>query len=481
MSAPRRARASTWTEGPWALFFLLALDLLALFDACALGYLLRFQWPLLPQPRVAPAPVDEYLAAWGIVAYAAVALFHAYGIYELGKRRTAIDVLRKLVSAGGWVLLLVLSLSYFYRDFSYSRLALAYTALLALFFLALFRTAWESYRGHLRATRACVKRVVLVGSRTIPRFLAQRLREEPRHGYEIAAVADQGLIDERAFGGVPTGTLDDLPRLVEEAQAEEVLVGHPALGQQALLAIIETCERRRIPIRMVPATYDLLIDGSDFEEVDGIPLVRINEQRARPAHRVSKRIFDVACAAVLLVLSAPLLAALAVAIRIDSPGAAIFRQLRVGRNGRPFRVCKLRTMVQRAEQLLPALVDVARLPEPVFKLDDDPRVTRVGRVLRRWSLDELPQLWNVLAGDMSLVGPRPEEESMVARYDIWERRRLKLTPGITGLQQVHCRGSRSLKERVRWDILYLRKESFLLDLWILFRTVIVVLRGEGRH
>ena len=129
--------------------------------------------------------------------------------------------------------------------------------------------------------------------------------------------------------------------------------------------------------------------------------------------------------------------------------------------------------------MLPALLDIDALSEPVFKVPHDPRVTGVGRVLRRLSLDELPQLLNVIRGEMSLVGPRPEEERLVKRYDIWQRRRLKLTPGITGLQQLYSRGSSSLQERVRWDIIYLRKESLLLDLWILFRTLGVVLRGRG--
>lgn len=468
-----------WSERTSGYLFLLVLDFLIVFDSLALGYLLRFQWAFWDQPAVPQAPVGAYLQAWAVVTYLVLFLFHSHGLYDRRKVRDPIEALRPILAAGTGVLLLLLALSYFYRGFSYSRLALVYSCVAGLCLFTLFRCGWESYRRRLRSLGHSQKRVILVGGRTLPKFLSQRFAEDPSYGYSVCAVIDKGLVDPSFLPDTPKGSLEDLERLLEETAADEVLIGHPAVGHHQLLRMIDTCERFDRPIRMVPATYDLHIDSSDFEEIGGIPLVTVNERRAKPLYRVTKRAVDIVLASIGLIVTAPLLALVALTIRVDSPGPSIYRQRRVGRHGATFQMLKFRTMVVGAEELLPALVSADDLEEPVFKLEQDPRVTRLGKYLRCSSVDELPQLWNVLKGEMSLVGPRPEEESMVARYDIWERRRLKLAPGITGLQQLHCRGSQSLKERVRWDILYLRKESMVLDLWVLFKTIGAVISRRG--
>jgi lipopolysaccharide/colanic/teichoic acid biosynthesis glycosyltransferase len=177
----------------------------------------------------------------------------------------------------------------------------------------------------------------------------------------------------------------------------------------------------------------------------------------------------------------PVQAVVAIAIRLDSPGPVIFRQWRAGENGKPFQIYKFRSMVWNAEDLLPGLVDMASMREPVFKIPDDPRRTRVGRVLRRWSLDEIPQFWNVVRGEMSIVGPRPEELRIASLYDDRASERLRLRPGITGFQQVHCRGTEQFDERLRYDLYYINNQSFFLDLLIILQTLWVVIKGEGRH
>ncbi len=467
-----------WTDGRLGILCLVGLDLAALFDAFALGYLLRFRWQLLPQEPVPIAPVVEYAKAWILSAAAAVAFFHAAGLYDRARIRGTLEIVVPLLRAGGAAILFLFALGYFYREFSYSRLAALYSALLAIVLVGGVRWAWESYRRGLRARGLGLRAVILVGGRRIGRFLARRLGADPSAGYRVAGVVDSRPVSRADFGAVPIGGFEDLPAILDSTAADEVLVAHPSLGERRLLATIETCERRAIPIRMVPATYDLRIDAEDFAEVGGIPLVSIHERRSRRLYRAVKRLVDFAVALCLGAALVPLLLLVASAIRLDSPGPILFRQRRVGRDGRPFEILKLRTMVVGAERLLSGLIDVDRLREPVFKLANDPRVTRVGRLLRRFGIDELPQLWNVLRGEMSLVGPRPEEEALAGRYDLRERRRLKLLPGITGLQQIHCRGTNSLEERLHWDTLYLRRESLLLDLWILCATLCVVLFGR---
>lgn len=217
-----------------------------------------------------------------------------------------------------------------------------------------------------------------------------------------------------------------------------------------------------------------------------------------------KRMLDVVVSAALIVLASPVMALIALGIKVDSCGPAVFKQKRIGvdrrrrgngqienglsherrkRNlgGRPFTMYKFRSMVQEAEEILPSLVNLGALEEPVYKLRDDPRITGFGKLLRRTSLDELPQLLNILRGDMSLVGPRPEAQRIVFLYDERHRRRLQAKPGLTGLQQVKCRGSKSMRERLKYDLYYIRHRSLLLDLWIILKTVFVVFRSRGAY
>lgn len=197
--------------------------------------------------------------------------------------------------------------------------------------------------------------------------------------------------------------------------------------------------------------------------------------------RLAKRALDLLAAGVGLLLLWPLLALIGLAIRLDSPGPAIFKQQRVGENGRLFTIYKFRSMVTGAEKMLAAVIDVERLQEPVYKIKDDPRRTRLGHWLRRWSLDELPQLFNVLKGEMSLVGPRPEEAWLVERYTLAQRRRLAVKPGLTGPMQINGRGDLTLEDRLAAELAYIRDYSFWEDIRILLRTLPAVVRGRGAY
>ncbi|HNT74051.1 MAG TPA: exopolysaccharide biosynthesis polyprenyl glycosylphosphotransferase [Anaerolineae bacterium] len=244
---------------------------------------------------------------------------------------------------------------------------------------------------------------------------------------------------------------------------------------------------RRDPVVLVAAPFFLVLRAVAL----GMGLVagflhfsRMSTERKAPisgVNRFLKRTLDVIGSLVGLILTAPLMAILAVAIRLDSPGPALFVQLRAGENGRPFKIIKFRTMVEDAEAQLPDLVDLAALASPAFKLQNDPRVTRVGRFLRRWSLDELPQFWNVLKGEMSLVGPRPEELRVVQLYNDWHRQRLAVKPGMTGPMQINGRGDLDLDARVRLEVDYIQHYSIWKDLAILCRTFGSLFSGRGAY
>ncbi len=210
-----------------------------------------------------------------------------------------------------------------------------------------------------------------------------------------------------------------------------------------------------------------------------VPLIRLEDASVHCGYSATKRMMDMTLSLWGIVVGLPIWLAIAAAIKWTSKGPVFFKQTRIGLHGKPFKMYKFRSMVCDAEDRLKELVDVESLREPVFKIKKDPRVTAIGRLLRRTSLDEIPQLLNVLIGNMSLVGPRPEEERVVALYNTNQRRRLKTKPGLTGLQQVECRGIQSLQRRITYDLLYMKHQNILVDIYILLKTVVVVLRGSG--
>lgn len=456
-----------------------AVDLVLVAASFVAAYVLRFHFDV---GAVTPAPAEFGRYAEALVVIGAV--FHVVlrgrGLYEHLPPR-GIDVLEETLGAVTFGSVIVLAASFFYRDFSYSRSvcliawALMVMALPAPRLLLMFRRRRRYARG-LDLVPA-----LIVGAPARAHDLARRLASHRRYGLDIVGIlTPEASPPQDAPADAPPwlGPVRDLAVVARKAHAREVLISD-TLERLELLTVLETCEAIAVEARVVPAVYDLFTTARDLTELHGVPFIAVRERRFELLSRALKRAFDLAVGLLLLVPAAPLIALLALLVRRESPGPALFVQRRVGEAGQPFRMWKLRSMVVDAEARLGELVDVDRLAAPVFKLEDDPRVTRVGRFLRRWSLDELPQLWNVVLGDMSLVGPRPEEEAIVARYDAHHRRRLKAKPGLTGLQQLEARASGDLDERVRLDVYYLRRRTFLFDLWILARTPWAVLRGKG--
>jgi exopolysaccharide biosynthesis polyprenyl glycosylphosphotransferase len=245
------------------------------------------------------------------------------------------------------------------------------------------------------------------------------------------------------------------------------------------MEVVNFCEEKKISIYMLPSSFDIAVSPSEAGSFSGMALIRLRDASLNPVYALVKRVMDVSIALVVLVLGLPIWMLIALLIKLTSKGPVIFAQIRAGLHGRPFTMYKFRSMIADAEEKLKEHVDIDGLEEPVFKIKNDPRVTPLGRILRRYGLDEIPQLVNVLRGEMSLVGPRPEEMEIIHRYNPWQRRRLKAKPGITGYQQVSNRGEPVLSERIKYDLIYLKHQSFFLDVYIILKTSIVLLRGEG--
>ncbi|HEY7255330.1 MAG TPA: sugar transferase [Solirubrobacterales bacterium] len=277
------------------------------------------------------------------------------------------------------------------------------------------------------------------------------------------------------------GSVADISKVAREHAVERVVVTEQGMSEQAAEALIEECKAEGLGLTFLPHHFGLLGPGIELNRLAELPVLDFRFSDPPRSTMAMKRAMDVGISAAFLVLLSPLLLASAVAILIDTGRPVFFRQRRAGLEGEPFTMLKFRTMTADAEERLGELVDLERLEEPAFKIAADPRVTRSGRFLRRTSVDELPQLINVLRGDMSLVGPRPEEEAVVALYDERQRVRLAIKPGITGPMQVYGRGDLTFEERLAMERDYLDNLSIAGDLAILLRTPRAIVRGEGAY
>jgi len=277
------------------------------------------------------------------------------------------------------------------------------------------------------------------------------------------------------------GTVADIARIARDYEIERVVVTGQEMTEHAAEHLIEECKAAGLSLTFLPQHYGLLGPGIELNRLAELPVLDFRFADPPRSTLAMKRTMDLVVSSLMLTLLSPLLVAIALLILLDSGTPVFFRQRRAGKDGEPFTMLKFRTMVVDAEARLRELVDLEKLDEPVFKIHDDPRITRAGRLLRRTSLDELPQLINVLKGEMSLVGPRPEEEAVVALYDERQRIRLAVKPGLTGPMQVYGRGDLTFEERLAMERDYLDNLSVTGDLAILLRTPRAIVRGEGAY
>ncbi|MBB6345078.1 exopolysaccharide biosynthesis polyprenyl glycosylphosphotransferase [Nonomuraea muscovyensis] len=332
-----------------------------------------------------------------------------------------------------------------------------------------------------RAGGACMRRVVAVGHAASIAELVHLFRKERHHGMEIVAACLPGDAPGETIAGVPVaGDFCDVPIVVGQHGADTVAVlACPEMDGVALRRLAWRLERTHTELVVAPALMEVAGPRTTIRPAAGLPLLHVEHPELTGARQLVKNVFDRVVAATLLVLLSPLLVALAVAVRATSPGPALFRQTRVGKDGALFTIVKFRTMRRGSEEAKITLVSDG--DGVLFKIRNDPRVTPLGAFMRRHSLDELPQLINVVLGHMSLVGPRPPLPEEVARYGDDVRRRLLVRPGLTGLWQVSGRSDLSWEESVRLDLRYVENWSLTLDLQILWKTWSAVARGQGAY
>jgi exopolysaccharide biosynthesis polyprenyl glycosylphosphotransferase len=409
-------------------------------------------------------------------------VFRLQGLYRMRRGAGWVDEMGTVLYGTLIGIAIMIVGAFYLRPFGLSRLIFVYAGVLILYFLGVARVveriiqSWRRRRGH------GLQRIVVVGSGPLGRLIMQNVVAQPDLGYQIVGFVDEERTED--IGRFTSlGRPADIPALVDQLDVDEVIIALPAADHQRISQLVLSCSERDVGFRIVPDFYELTLNQVDIVDVNGIPLIGLRDTQMSRGNTLAKRAIDVVLAGLSLVVLSPLLLLVAALIKLDSPGPVLVKQTRIGRAGKPFSFPKFRSMYQDADQRLANVLhlDEARSAGRLFKVKNDPRRTRVGRWLRKLSIDELPQLWTVLAGDMSLVGPRPPFPHEVDKYEDWHRRRLDVLPGITGLWQVSGRSNLTFDEMALLDIWYIENWSIGLDFKIMLRTIPAVALGTGAY
>jgi exopolysaccharide biosynthesis polyprenyl glycosylphosphotransferase len=453
------------------------LDGVAVSTALFIASIIRFE--MLGE---SPATRVDYTIITLVATPVWVFLFFLYGLYEPRQVLSPVNELKQVfhgVIAGAVLIFLADSLF----DLKLARLWVLFALLGGFVIVGGERIIVRKLLHYLRRRGGDLTRTIVLGANHEARTIARTLQREAWLGYKIVGfVDDVAPSNHEVEGGeVIIGRTADLKELVREQSASLVLVAASAFEAPKLNRMFWELQDMDVDLQITSGTVDLMASRMTVQSVAGVPLLYIRRTGMDRMQKTLKRSIDVLGSALGLILLSPILIGIAIWIAHDSKGGVFFKQVRAGRDAEPFEVWKFRTMDPDAEQKKADLEHLSEGPGLLFKLAKDPRVTRAGVHLRRYSLDELPQLWNVLRGEMSLVGPRPALPSEVEQYDDWVRNRLKVKPGMTGLWQVSGRTDTTFADYVRYDLFYIQNWSLSLDLWILWRTFRAVLTTEGAH
>ncbi|MGI8938184.1 MAG: sugar transferase [Iamia sp.] len=399
-----------------------------------------------------------------------------YNIRFIGRR---IDEVRRIVNAT-FLGSMGVALTAFFLDFELPRSRIVVLFITVTVMVTLEREVARRIFAALRSRGRMIRNVVIAGANPEGRELAAMLRTDAWLGYRVLGFVDDTSTDPEPVPGVPLlGTVSDAAEILRSRRGASVIVAASAIESTTTNRLARDLLDRGVHVELSSTLRDIASQRLVVRPLGRFPVVYVEPVQRDGWRRTAKRAFDLALASATLVVTSPIIAVAMVAIRLDSPGPMLFRQVRVGRNGRPFQVLKLRTMVQDAEARRDELLAENEADGPLFKMENDPRITRVGGFLRKTSIDELPQLWNVIRGEMSLVGPRPALPHETEAWDPLLTQRLRVTPGITGMWQVNGRSESSFEDYTRLDLYYVDNWSLLIDMAILAKTVPVVLLRRG--
>ncbi|MBM2810649.1 MAG: undecaprenyl-phosphate glucose phosphotransferase [Chloroflexi bacterium] len=479
METRLRISASRRAQRRFHLFSIISADLIAANVAFYAAYWLRYIMELGGDvPGESFVDYGVYAPAQALFVALCMLGYQMRGSYNLPRGSSLIAEIGTILGSTAVAAMLLFALASLIRYPASSRLTFIYAWVLAILLTVSGRVAIRLVLAKLHRGGHGIERVVVVGNNRLARMVMQMLAQQSQLGYRVVGFVDEAVRSD--FGRFRAlGAVQSLPQVIAQHQVDRVIVALPAAQHTKALWVLDHCQKDGVSFSLVPDLFELRLSHVNLDTVGGIPLFRLQETSITGWNLFVKRALDVVGSAVLMILLSPVLAVTALAIKLDSHGPILFRQQRLGRNGTPFVCFKFRSMQDRAEDQLDGLMERNEADGPIFKIRDDPRLTRVGRFIRRTSMDEFPQLWNVLRGEMSLVGPRPPIPTEVEQYEEWHRRRLEVVPGMTGLWQVSGRSHLSFDEMVMLDIYYIENWSLGLDLQILTRTIPTVFAAAG--
>jgi len=465
----------------WLSASLLPLDFAALLAAGISAYYLRFT-PALASwaPVLFRLPFFNYLKILVAVGGLWLILFFFAGLYNLHQERRLRNEIRRVIMACSLGLVVVVIYIFFFRDLFSSRFIVLAAYLLAMVYMSVLRLAMLFFKRFLYQHGWALKRVVLVGDSRTTEILWHEFAVKKQLGYEVV----------KRFGNFGSEEAGELETLLGFKKVDEVIQSDPNLSKAEVLRLYDFADEHHLIFKYAADLLDTKVLRVEVGEIAGLPLAEVKPTPLDGWGRISKRLFDLAVALILVIVLSPILIVVACLIKADSRGPVFYKNERVSRAGR-FKLFKFRSMAlqyctgsdyannQEALAFEQRLITEQNTKDgPVYKIGNDPRITRVGRFIRRWSLDELPQFFNVIGGDMSLVGPRPHQPREVDKYQSHHKKVLTIKPGLTGLAQVSGRSDLSFEEEVKLDTYYIENWSLWLDLGILFKTPGAILKNR---
>ncbi len=424
-----------------------------------------------------------YLKVSLVYSFVTVAVFFNRGLYVRQRSMARLDELYLVMKSLIISAFLMMAISVLFPQLPYARAIIVSNFFLSLGLIDLWRITLRKVVGFLAERGVGLIRAVIYGAGKSGRILSNQIKLHSEFGYSIVGYIDD---DQAKKGQVyedvgVLGAFEKLPEIIVSHDVDEVLVAIPSAAHRHLLHVVFELRERRIPFMVIADLFELVTRRVSVMQIGSIPLLRLWRSPLEGWQGYIKRAIDIAGALAGIITFLPFWLLIIILIKLDSRGPMFYRQERLGKGGRPFKIFKFRSMVVGADEMLPELAEFNEMAGPIFKIKKDPRITHVGRLLRKFSIDEFPQLINVLKGDMSLVGPRPPIPDEVEEYERWQMKRLTVPQGVTGLWQVSGRNLLTFEEMVRLDIYYIENWSLWLDLKLLLKTIPVVVLMRGAY
>jgi exopolysaccharide biosynthesis polyprenyl glycosylphosphotransferase len=437
--------------------------------------------PLLSAtPLALPATAHPPLGIYLLVAVLWATVFWMRSVYVPHNRR-AVDEAQSIVVAATLATFALAAIFFFvYPRFSRVQLLLFYALDVALLVVArlLVRVGLRM----LGRPRYETRHVLILGAGEIGRDVARMLNKYRWAGLRLAGFLDEHVPVDTLIEDRPVlGKLAQVQQFAQTGKIHEIVVALPLEAYDRFFALLPALQALSARVHVVPDHVKSVLFRSHIEEFAGVPMIRVEKYGLTRFERYSKRLFDLIVGSFLFILALPVLVLIALLIRLDSPGPVVFKQERIGENGKRFWMYKFRSMIQGADELVDEVKSVTQDGDVLYKRADDPRITRIGAFIRRTSIDELPQLLNVLRGEMSLVGPRPELPWIVEQYRPWQWKRFAVPQGITGWWQVNGRSDKPMHLHTEEDLYYIQNYSLLLDVRIIWKTIAAVVKGQGAY